>query len=222
MKSATNAGRAELYYALLFGLFLGLAIWKFGNPVILDNKVAPRRPPSVISGTITWPAALVPTGFWLPFVRGRPLPGILRRKPRSARRRAGSGSLPLAVVRLATGFGNAHLGCRPLTATTLWQFAGCVACYFIGALVLGRERALRWLLAGVLMAFTFCLVRAVDQRVFEFPESRRMLVGRRTDGLDQFPAGNASGNETRWHRHHHQRLGRGQSRDPRPASPGTA
>ncbi|HWY30589.1 MAG TPA: hypothetical protein VNX46_07555, partial [Candidatus Acidoferrum sp.] len=39
MKSATNAGRAEFYYALAFGLFLGLTIWKFGNPVILDNKV---------------------------------------------------------------------------------------------------------------------------------------------------------------------------------------
>src|SRR5579864_5442568 len=27
------------WYALAFGLFLGLCIWKFGNPVILDQKV---------------------------------------------------------------------------------------------------------------------------------------------------------------------------------------
>ena len=26
-------------YALAFGLFLGLCIWKFGNPVILDSKI---------------------------------------------------------------------------------------------------------------------------------------------------------------------------------------
>src|SRR5260221_12574601 len=30
-------------YALAFGLFLGLCIWKFGNPVILDHKIiAPK------------------------------------------------------------------------------------------------------------------------------------------------------------------------------------
>src|SRR5271154_1704264 len=28
-------------YALVFGLFLGLAILKFGNPVILDHKIIP-------------------------------------------------------------------------------------------------------------------------------------------------------------------------------------
>ena len=32
-------------YALAFGLFLGLALWKFGNPVILDHKIsAPQSP----------------------------------------------------------------------------------------------------------------------------------------------------------------------------------
>ena len=30
---------ATKIYALAFGLFLGLCIWKFGNPVILDNKI---------------------------------------------------------------------------------------------------------------------------------------------------------------------------------------
>src|SRR5208282_1505934 len=63
-----------------------------------------------------------------------------------------------------------------LTATTLWQFSGCVACYFLGAFLFGRERALRWLLIGVLAAFTFCLVRAIDQRVFEFPDMRQTLL----------------------------------------------
>jgi O-antigen ligase len=32
------------------------------------------------------------------------------------------------------------------------------------------------LLVGILAAFTFCLVRAVDQRLFEFPQSRQILV----------------------------------------------
>jgi O-antigen ligase len=32
------------------------------------------------------------------------------------------------------------------------------------------------LLIGVLAAFTFCLVRAVDQRLFEFPQSHQLLI----------------------------------------------
>ena len=74
-----------------------------------------------------------------------------------------------------------------LTAATLWQFAGCVACYFLGALVIGNERAFRWLLVGVLAAFAFCLVRAVDQRLVEFPQSRQMLVEGENTGWTNFP-----------------------------------
>ena len=74
-----------------------------------------------------------------------------------------------------------------LTATTLWQFSGCVACYFLGALLLGREQRVRWLLIGVLAAFAFCLVRAVDQRLFEFPQNRQMLVEGERAGWTNFP-----------------------------------
>src|ERR1700683_2199397 len=38
MKSEKQISGIELY-ALAFGLFLGLTIWKFGNPVILDGKI---------------------------------------------------------------------------------------------------------------------------------------------------------------------------------------
>jgi O-antigen ligase len=63
-----------------------------------------------------------------------------------------------------------------LTSTTLWQFFGCVACYFLGAFLFGNGRARSLLLIGILAAFTFCLVRAVDQRLVEFPQSRQMLI----------------------------------------------
>jgi hypothetical protein len=74
-----------------------------------------------------------------------------------------------------------------LTSATLLQFFGCVACYFIGALVLSRENALRWLLVGVLAAFAFCLVRAVDQRLVEFPQSHQMLVEGEREGWTNVP-----------------------------------
>jgi len=74
-----------------------------------------------------------------------------------------------------------------LTTATLWQFFGCVTCYFVGALVLNRETALRWLSVGVLAAFAFCLVRAVNQRLVEFPQTHRMLVEGTRDGWTNVP-----------------------------------
>ncbi len=74
-----------------------------------------------------------------------------------------------------------------LTATTLWQFAGCVACYFLGALVLGRERVMRWLLVGVLAAFALCLIKGINQRLVEFPQSRQLLLEGERAGWTNIP-----------------------------------
>lgn len=75
-----------------------------------------------------------------------------------------------------------------LTAATLWQFSGCVACYFLGALLFANRRAQNFLFIGLLAAFTFCLVRAVDQRLFEFPLSHQSLLeGQRTSWTNYPP-----------------------------------
>ena len=181
MKSGKETARYDLY-ALLFGLFLGLAIWKFGNPVILDHKIIPPASfaelwsdawPTHWSNWI-WPPFVL-AGGWLALSGKWRWPGT-----------RWLWLLPLLWFgwQLVSATHSVDAG---LTTTTLWQFAGCVACYFIGALVLGRERVLPWLLAGVLAAFAFCLVRAVDQRLFEFPESRRMLVEGERTGWTNFP-----------------------------------
>src|SRR2546427_696903 len=39
MKSGKKSSGIE-FYALAFGLFLGLCLWKFGNPVVLDSKIS--------------------------------------------------------------------------------------------------------------------------------------------------------------------------------------
>jgi O-antigen ligase len=163
-------------------LFLGLTIWKFGNPVILDHKI---NPPVSLSEwwADAWPThwsnwILLPfvlAGGWLAFTGKARWPGT-----------RWLWLLPLLWFGWQL-LSATHTVDAFLTTTTLWQFGGCVACYFIGALVVGRERALRWLLVGVLAAFTFCLVRAVDQRLFEFPESRRMLLEGERMGWTNFP-----------------------------------
>lgn len=170
MKSERIIGGVELY-ALAFGLFLGLAILKFGNPVILDNIIIP---PSSFSET--W------TGFWpthwanwilLPLA----IAGAVLAFAKKSRWSQTKWLWLLPLFWLGWQFFSATQTVDgDLTSATLRQFIGCVACYFLGAFLFGNGRALNFLLVGILAAFTFCLVRAVDQRVFEFPQSRQLLV----------------------------------------------
>jgi hypothetical protein len=181
MKSKSRSN-GEKFYALAFGLFLGLAILKFGNPVILDNKIIP---PATLSDFLNdaWPThwanwlflPLTLAGAAIFFSKRLPWPTLkwLRLLP-----------LMWFGWQLFSATATVDAG---LTATTLLQFSGCISGYFLGAFLLGSERMLRWLLIGVLAAFTFCLMRAVDQRLFEFPQNRQMLVEGEHAGWTNFP-----------------------------------
>jgi O-antigen ligase len=158
-------------YALAFGLFLGLTIWKFGNPVILDQKITP--PVSFAEfWNDAWPTHWARWIFWPLAIAGAIL--AFAKNPRWPATKW-LWLLPLAW------FGWQIFSARQtvdadLTSATLWQYAGCVASYFLGAFLFRNGRARNLLLAGILAAFTFCLVRAIDQRLFEFPQSHQMLV----------------------------------------------
>src|ERR1700728_4043821 len=152
------------FYALAFGLFLGLCIWKFGNPVILDSKITPPN-----SFSEAW------TDFWrthwanwilLPLAIVGAILAIVKKStwPQSK----WLWLLPLHWIGWQL-FSATQTVDANLTASTLWQFFGCAACYFLGAFLFGNRRSLNFLLVGILAAFTFCLIRAIDQRIFEFP-----------------------------------------------------
>src|SRR5215469_4392212 len=142
--------------ALIFGFFLGLCILKFGDPVILDQKIFP---PTSLSEFLSdsWPTHWA---NWMFF----PLAAIVaivaflngdgrtqtktepsRDKSSPAKRRS-SPSLPgglvfLPLLWLGWQFISATRTVEPtLTATTLWQFCGCVACFLLGALVFNTAR----------------------------------------------------------------------------------
>lgn len=175
-------------FALAFGLFLGLAILKFGNPVILDQKIVP---PETLADYLTsfWPTHWA-AWLGLPFaVVGW---GLICRhqlfRPEASVRPGGGPPataptrqtfwlwfLPLLwlgwqIVSSSTSVDHS------LSASTLPQFAGCVTVYFLGFYLMNRPKLMRWLLAGILAAFTLCLMRAVDQRLYEFPVNYENLV----------------------------------------------
>ena len=170
-KSAAKKISATEIYAALFGLFLGLAIWKFGNPVVLEQIIG-----SPANWQNLWHDAW-PLAWANAILSVITLAGVVLLLANPFRWPASRRLWILPLIWLAWQFLSAlRSEYHDLTTPTLWQFAGCVVCYFLGALVIGRRRGHRWLLIGIFIAFAFCLVRAIDQKLFEFPRERQMLI----------------------------------------------
>ena len=170
------------WHALVFGCFLGLCIWKFGNPVILDQRIDAPVTPSEF-WEYAWPLHWA-NWIWLVLAAFGGL--LVLQKSRSWRSSKWLWLLPL--VWLSWQFlAMSRTVDMDLTAPTLWQFSGVVGCYFLGAFLFASRAGRNLLLAGILVMFTFCLVRAVDQKLFEFPMNRQMLVEGESNGWTNFP-----------------------------------
>ena len=182
MKSGKHIAANE-GFALAFGLFLGLCLLKFGNPVILDRDI---YPPVSFSEywTDAWPTDWA-NCFLVPLAAIGAI--LIVRLPASKRPRLPRWLLVLPLLWLGWQLISAAQTVDPtLTAFTLWQFFGCVACYFIGAFLFGGARALHFLLAGILIAFVFCLIQAVHQHI-EFPLDEKFLLEGQRTGWTNFP-----------------------------------
>ncbi len=173
---------ATKLYALVFGLFLGLCVWKFGNPVILDHIIGSPVSTSEFFNE-AWPT------HWANWI----LPplvafGALLVFQRKVSWKSTNWLWLLPLIWLGWQFiSTTRTIDAGLTTATLWQFSGCVACYFLGALLFGPENLWRWLLPGLLAAFIFCLVRGVDQHVYEYPQSHQLLMEGERCGWTNFP-----------------------------------
>lgn len=148
-----------------------MAILKFGNPVILDQKIIP---PVSFSEWLTdfWPTHwAIWVGLPLALIGG----WLLRYRKLRFPVKFWLWFLPL--LWLGWQFISAATSVDPsLTLSTLPQFSGCVAAYFLGVGLINHPTLMRWLLAGILAAFTLCLMRAVEQRLYEFPANYQNLV----------------------------------------------
>jgi hypothetical protein len=169
-------------FTLAFGLFLGLCLWKFGNPVILDHKIpAPTSLTELLNDP--WPTHwarwfLLPLAAWggMFALRGN----------FSWSQSSWLWLLPLGWLSWQFIAATQSVDAT-LTEATLWQFSGCVVCYFLGAFIFSRENLWRWLLPGVLAAFTFCLIRGAEQRLYEFPTNYQVLTEGERGGWTNFP-----------------------------------
>src|ERR1041385_2373007 len=182
--SATSTKKLTVneIYALVFGAFLGLAMVKFGNPAILDSKIV--RPVSLHDyWTDAWP---LPWGNWLLVMFALFGAALVFAKKIHWPGTRWLWILPTVWFCWQLVSASRTVD-KQLTALTLWQLGGCVACYFLGALVIGRGRGWRLMLIGLLAAFTFCLVRAVNQRLFEFPRDRQFLLESQLNGWTNVP-----------------------------------
>lgn len=178
----TRPNTRELY-ALTFGLFLGLALLKFGNPVILDQRVTP---PVDLADALanSWPAKW---GNVLLLLLG--LAGLPLAFSRTSFRPPTALWLP-PVAWLAWQFIAATRSVdATLTVVTLAHFTGCVGCFLLGLFVLGRDGWPKLLLVGVFAALALCLVRGVNQHTVEFKRDRLALVEGERNGWTNFPAG---------------------------------
>ena len=185
--NAAAAGGARFsgrdFFVLAFGLFLGLALIKFGNPIILDSKVsAPNSFSEALSQS--WPprwsfwllAPLFLIGVWIVISKKISWP-------------VSRWLWVLPLIWFACQIFSATQSVDlPLTLLTLGNFGGCLGCYFLGVWLLGNEKSFRFLLIGILAAFAFCLVRATDQKLFEFPQERQALLEGERTGWTNFTA----------------------------------
>lgn len=189
MKSAGDIGGtqgpagAHRLFALVFGLFLGLAILKFGNPVILDHQIQPPR------NADEWLTGPWPVRWASPLLMIVAVVGIMLAKPRERFRNSGVhwALLALPAAWLGWQFVSAKHSVDPmLTSLTLPQLTGCVACFAIGFLALGPYLRSGWLWAGLLSGFLLCLNKAAQQHFFEMRQDYNLLMEGQSTGWTNF------------------------------------
>lgn len=152
------------WFTALLGLWLGVGLLKFGNPVILDRLVeAPKEAAEFIFQP--WPvlwgyfgmAGLILLAFTLP----------RRAPPRHW-------LLILPLVWLVWQWIASARSVNPeLTRVTLPHFTVCVVCFYLGLVVLGRAKSSSWFWVGFSSGFALVLWFGLDQHYGGLEATRR-------------------------------------------------
>jgi hypothetical protein len=181
VKASPISPATPAWPAALLGCLLGLAILKFGNPVILEQQIGS---PESFTDWLSQP--------WPPRI-GRLLLALIGASwllVPNALRALLPGRIPrwiwwAPVLWFAWQCVSAASSTDPnLTAATLPHLGSLVALFFLG-IVGGRLRPLP-LLLGVGAASAFCWLQAVNQHLIEFPRDRDVLLAGQQSGWTNF------------------------------------
>ena len=162
MKPQSPPARASLkdrlrqFFPTLLGAFLALSLLKFGNPAILDKLIT--QPANFYEWLLTaWPIHL---SYWL--LAALALCGALCVLWRSLKP-DWLATIPLVWLAWQLVASTRTVNTE-LTLATMKYFAACVVCFYLGYLVLGRERRLTGFWLALLAGCALMLWSGVDQR----------------------------------------------------------
>jgi O-antigen ligase len=164
-------------FAGLMGAWLGVSLLKFGNPVILDRLVEP--PDGFWEYVFSpWP---VGWGYWMLAVLvlgGATMARFNSTAPRWL--------TVLPLIWFLWQLASAARSIDPrLTQATLFHFAACVTCFYLGLLTLSRVRRLNGFWVFVLLGFAWVLWMGFGQHFGGLESTREMI--RQQPGWQQLP-----------------------------------
>jgi len=139
--------------------------------VILDQKSRRQLHLPNLDGRLAHP-----WGNWILLSAGTDGHSVCVRQQAASGGNALARLLPLLWFGWQLLFSTHKLWMAILIRNELCQFAGCLACYFIGAFGFGkRRRAWHWLLVGAGGVLHFLLVRGINQRCLSSPKPANVL-----------------------------------------------
>jgi O-antigen ligase len=159
-----NPGKAEKFFAVGLGGFLGLALLKFGNPAVMNKFVTPPGEP------FEWLFLAWPLQY------AYPLLGMLGLGVLAVWRRPAAAPMWLLLAPLIW-FGwqvlTSSFSIDPqLSRTVITYFASCLACFYLAAFGL-RGQSSPYLLLPLLLAFCAALASGFMQHFGGLEETRR-------------------------------------------------
>ena len=152
---ASNSGK-EQFILLVVGLWLGVSLIKFGNPVIFDRLVTPPQNFAEFIFT-SWPIAW---GYMLLGITALISVPLFRTKWRKDYWPI----LLLAFWLFWQFLSSTRTVSKPLTSATLPHFVGCVVSFVLGCWALSRVRLGGFFWTPVLLAFFYVLFSGFDQQ----------------------------------------------------------
>jgi hypothetical protein len=166
--------RANLF-SFLYGALLGLALLKFGNPVILDRLIA--KPADIWQAIFSpWPLVWGQIALVMVGVLGWTVARFEIPRPRWLI------ALPLAWFGWQL-FASTHSIDSRLSQITIVHFGTCLVCLALGLFALGRPGGMNWFFAGLIPFFFWMAWLGFDQHYGGLDATERMI--RETPGWQQ-------------------------------------